>query len=919
MSSSSYPTINYDVFIPSDWTSTSSGLTQAQADLLYLKFPIAQTTQAETLNNITLNGVITTSNQNPFVINSSSQNMSITSILTNYTGTNNTCWGYNALYLLGGGNYNSAFGSQALKGVRGSANDNTGIGYNAGTSITDGTGNTCIGSTSGSTNITTGVNNTFLGYNSSASGNYNNSTAIGSGAVITSSNQVVLGTSSETVVVPSGIIQTTRSNSNTLISSKASFANIGSFNTCLGSNALNSMNDTNATQNTCIGYGAGQSLGSALNTIPLSCYNTFLGSNAGLNVSTGYSNICIGLNAGVGATPLTTGSSNTLIGTSAITTLNSVVNSTAIGAGATITANNQVVLGTSSETVIVPSGFINTSANNIFFSSVKPTLGNYNIGIGIGTFQSGNSSTINSVGIGLNALQNAKSSSNTAVGMYSLPNITSGGQNTAIGFQAGGINAGSGLVVGTNNTFLGSNTNVSIGTISSISPAFNNSTAIGNNATITASNQIVMGTATESVVIPSREIIGLATPYTAGINTSFTITSINDGASSAGIYMITSASQNFTIGTTIFINSTATTPIVITGGVGTLWTINQSLLISTTTTGYYLAPYPTFTISSIPANSNTMTTTGNPPLAVGMVIGGGGGQTQISIIGSGSANTWGISNAQATAVGTTTANYISGTTSINIYSIVNGTMTLNTPQNIPMYAIVFGTGIPPNTYITASNTASEYILNTSTLNYGSTTGYYINNNNFCYINSMTSTTMNTINSPPLAIGMYVVGMSGSIYNCSAKITSRTDANNWGISGGTNITGGGLGGSSGYYGNIILPYTASFPLSESYYISPSFFTNTPVYINFTGIISSSNYGAKTCFRMINNNSGINIVNSAVSVISPTSNIFNSTSTSTPVSTHTIYTSGSTAILSHTFYVFPSVLSSTGYGWFQQGAV
>jgi hypothetical protein len=67
------------------------------------------------------------------------------------------------------------------------------------------TGNTvAIGTYAGSTN-TTGINNTFIGaYTDANAGNYNNSTAIGYGTTITKSNQIKLGTSSETVDISGG-------------------------------------------------------------------------------------------------------------------------------------------------------------------------------------------------------------------------------------------------------------------------------------------------------------------------------------------------------------------------------------------------------------------------------------------------------------------------------------------------------------------------------------------------------------------------------------------------------------------------------------------------------------------------------------------------------------------------------------------
>ena len=94
--------------------------------------------------------------------------------------------------------------------------NNVFIGNGVATSITS-TGNTvAIGTNAGRTN-TTGINNTYLGAFTDASlGTYSNSTAIGFGAVIGASNEIVLGTLTEHVRTPgnpywySGLSQTNK-------------------------------------------------------------------------------------------------------------------------------------------------------------------------------------------------------------------------------------------------------------------------------------------------------------------------------------------------------------------------------------------------------------------------------------------------------------------------------------------------------------------------------------------------------------------------------------------------------------------------------------------------------------------------------------------------------------------------------------
>ena len=84
----------------------------------------------------------------------------------------------------------------------GSMTNNTVLGVNSLASNTTGANNTALGAnagTAGTANLT-GSNNTFVGYNTQANGSgYTQSTALGAGATITASNQVVLGTTAETV------------------------------------------------------------------------------------------------------------------------------------------------------------------------------------------------------------------------------------------------------------------------------------------------------------------------------------------------------------------------------------------------------------------------------------------------------------------------------------------------------------------------------------------------------------------------------------------------------------------------------------------------------------------------------------------------------------------------------------------------
>ena len=107
-------------------------------------------------------------------------------------GTENVAVGHNTLYRAQVGNYNTAIGGNSLIRII-SPTYNTAIGYGSGIS-------TLIGTDNENKNMI--KYNTFLGANTTINGPYNNSTAIGYGAMITGNNLIVFGTSSERIVIP---------------------------------------------------------------------------------------------------------------------------------------------------------------------------------------------------------------------------------------------------------------------------------------------------------------------------------------------------------------------------------------------------------------------------------------------------------------------------------------------------------------------------------------------------------------------------------------------------------------------------------------------------------------------------------------------------------------------------------------------
>jgi len=117
----------------------------------------------------------------------------------NTTGSDNVAVGFNALATNTTGNSNTAVGSLALDQTT-TGGGNTALGYRALTASV-GIANTAVGVNAGA-GLASGDNNTAIGANSGVTGGLSNTTAIGSGAVPTKSNQVVIGDSAvdETVL-----------------------------------------------------------------------------------------------------------------------------------------------------------------------------------------------------------------------------------------------------------------------------------------------------------------------------------------------------------------------------------------------------------------------------------------------------------------------------------------------------------------------------------------------------------------------------------------------------------------------------------------------------------------------------------------------------------------------------------------------
>jgi hypothetical protein len=233
----------------------------------------------------------------------------------------------------------------------------------------------------------------------------------------------------------------------------------------------------------------------------------FVGSDSyinGLTLGKGSGNIST--NTAFGVTALssnTSGTVNTAIGYQAMRSNTSGDQNTAVGTAAldvntTGTCNTAMGQSALGENI---TGSYNTAIG--YLTSYSNTA-NHNTAVGSQALFNTSSGGNNTVVGALTLVSNTAGSNNVAVGVEAIRSTT-GGNNTAIGYQAG--YAGTANTSGTNNTYVGYQAQANANN-------YTKSTALGSGATITASNQVVLGTSTETVVIPNLIQMSYTTPPT---------------------------------------------------------------------------------------------------------------------------------------------------------------------------------------------------------------------------------------------------------------------------------------------------------------------------------------------------------------------------------------------------------------------
>ena len=608
----------------------------------------ANAVNAVTQYNIGGNRVLTTAG-------SSNLFAGISAGAANTTGSSNSFFGNSAGGSNTGGSSNSYFGANA-GGTSTSGGSNTFIGAASGNSNTIGANNSFFGANAGQSN-TIGGNNTLVGANANVgSGNLTFATAVGADAVVSTNNTVVLGRSVDTVrapgnlqvdgtltagtfVVPAasltGIVAVNnggtgmnspgtagnylRSNGSIWQSSAIAAADIpaGSGNYIQNGLAVQASSNFNISGNGTVGgiFSANTvnsvtqyNIGGTRVLSNVGTANTFVG--AGTSIA-GNDNTFVGFGAGVSNS---TGFSNTALGSGSNFGAGNLTFATAIGAGATVSNNNSVVLGRMADTVRIPGNLVLngtfTGTFTIPATNVTGVLGASNGGTGL------SSST------GSNFLRGNGSGgwTNGTILSADIPDLGATYIRNQLGSQAGAsFNvAGSGAVGTTMN--VGSNLTVG-GTITGALAASNITgtlgvgnggtglTSAGTNGHFVKSN----GTGFVTSALTSAEIPAGSTHYVQNGTTPQAGTNFNVAGTGA-------VGSHFTVGGNLTVGGTITGGLAASNITGTLGVGNGGTgLTSAGTNGHFVKSNGTgfvtsaLTSAEIPAGSTHYVQNGTTP------------------------------------------------------------------------------------------------------------------------------------------------------------------------------------------------------------------------------------------------------------------------------------------------------------------
>ena len=316
--------------------------------------------------------------------------------------------------------YSVALGTTALDAIT-TGDNNSAIGYGALGSNTTGAGNTAVGKEALFTS-TTASNNTAIGLQAlydNTSGTSN--VAVGYGCMYNNEDG-----ENNTAVGKSALDANTSGDHNAAVGKDAlGAATTASKNSAFGSLAMNA--NTTGANNTGIGYGA-------LGVNTEADKNVAVGSGAGAALTTGGSNVAIGYNA---LLVEDTGSQNVAIGLEASKAQN-VNSARSVAVGEHTLYSN--VSGTGNTAVGQKAGHLTTGNSNTYigtWAGYQKTSGEQNTTLGYYSMYTGGASSYN-VAIGSSAQQgNTTGGYNTSLGHQALETNTTGANNIAIGYRAG--------------------------------------------------------------------------------------------------------------------------------------------------------------------------------------------------------------------------------------------------------------------------------------------------------------------------------------------------------------------------------------------------------------------------------------------------------------------------------------------------
>ncbi len=339
-------------------------------------------------------------------------------------------------------------------------NENTFTGYKAGESNTTGNNNVAVGSNALFANAS-GKENTAAGSYALKSNTASYNSAFGFQAMYKNING-----QNNTAVGQKALYTNTGGWSNTAVGTVALYSNTGSSNSSFGHASM--QNNTTGSNNNAFGQYALYS-------------NHGGGNNIAIGNSAQYSNV--------------SGDKNIAIGESALYSNLSADSNTAVGYEAlmhtTVTGNTG--LG-------IAAGYYNTTGDRLtaigYKSLYSNTSGDGNTAVGYRALYSNTGDNF-STALGSEALYHSTEAVNTATGFRALYTNTTGGYNVANGNWAlyknetGSNNVAIGVKANYNLT--SGNYNTALGNQAYYNGNYNNSTALGNGATITQSNMVKLG------------------------------------------------------------------------------------------------------------------------------------------------------------------------------------------------------------------------------------------------------------------------------------------------------------------------------------------------------------------------------------------------------------------------------------------